>query len=77
MTKKIHRDDGTKAEVIVGQSTLAQTIFNSFNVLIGIGMPSLPLGIRYAGWVIGLRGLITSALVTKYKAILMTKGFYV
>ncbi|RMY42984.1 hypothetical protein D0865_11574 [Hortaea werneckii] len=31
------------------------------NVLIGIGMLSLPLGIRYSGWAIGLLFLLTTA----------------
>ena len=73
LTKKIKREDGTEAEVIVGQSTLSQTIFNSSNVLIGVGMLSLPLGIRYAGWVIGLGSLIASAFVTRYTAGLLAK----
>lgn len=70
---KVQRDDGTVAEVIIGQSTLPQTIFNSANVLIGVGLLSLPLGIRYAGWVIGLLGLLASAWVTKYTAGLLAK----
>jgi solute carrier family 32 (vesicular inhibitory amino acid transporter) len=55
---KVRRDDGTEAEVIVGQSTLPQTIFNSSNTLVGVGILSLPLGIKYAGWVLGLTGLL-------------------
>lgn len=70
---KVQRDDGTEAEVIIGQSTLSQTIFNSANVLIGVGLLSLPLGIRYAGWVIGMVGLLASAWVTKYTAGLLAK----
>ncbi|EMD00301.1 hypothetical protein BAUCODRAFT_63649 [Baudoinia panamericana UAMH 10762] len=73
LTKQIRREDGTEGEVIVGQSTLPQTIFNSSNVLIGVGMLSLPLGIRCAGWIIGLGSLIASALVTKYTASLLAK----
>ena len=73
LIKKVQRDDGTEAEVIVGQSTLPQTIFNSSNVLIGVGMLSLPLGIRYAGWVIGLGSLIASAFATQYTAGLLAK----
>ena len=73
LIKKVKRDDGTEAEVIVGQSTFMQTIFNSSNVLIGVGMLSLPLGTRYAGWVIGLGSLIASAFVTKYTASLLAK----
>ena len=55
---KVRRDDGTEAEVIVGQSTLPQTIFNSSNTLVGVGILSLPLGIKYAGWVLGISGLL-------------------
>lgn len=70
---KVQREDGTEAEVIVGQSTLPQTIFNSSNVLIGVGILSLPLGIKYAGWVLGLIGLLLSAFVSKYTAGLLAK----
>ena len=70
---KVQRSDGTEAEVVVGQSTLPQTIFNSSNVLIGVGILSLPLGIKYAGWIIGLIGLMASALVSKYTAGLLAK----
>jgi vesicular inhibitory amino acid transporter len=73
LVTKVHRDDGTEAEVIVGQSTLPQTIFNSSNVLIGVGILSLPLGIAYAGWVFGLIGLLLSAVVSKYTAGLLAK----
>ena len=69
----VRRPDGTEAEVIVGASTLPQTIFNSANVLIGVGLLSLPLAFRYSGWVFGLVGLLLSALVTKYTAGLLAK----
>ena len=70
---KVRREDGTEAEVIVGQSTLPQTIFNSSNVLVGVGILSLPLGIKYAGWIIGISGLLLSAIVSKYTAGLLAK----
>ena len=73
LVAKVRRDDGTEAEVIVGQSTLPQTIFNSSNVLVGVGILSLPLGIKYAGWIIGLSGLFLSAIVSKYTAGLLAK----
>lgn len=73
LVTKVQRDDGTEAEVIVGQSTLPQTIFNSSNVLVGVGILSLPLGIKYAGWVIGISGLLLSSLVSKYTAGLLAK----
>lgn len=72
-TTTVSRPDGTTAEVIVGESTLPQTIFNSANVLIGVGLLSLPLAFRYSGWVLGLLGLVISAFVTKYTAGLLAK----
>jgi len=60
--------DGKKVLVIAGQSTLPQTIFNSTNVLIGVGLLSLPMGIKYAGWLCGMVFLLFSALVTAYTA---------
>jgi len=73
LVTKVQRDDGTFTEVIIGQSTLPQTIFNSCNTLIGVGILSLPLGINYAGWVFGISGLIASSLVSKYTAGLLAK----
>ena len=70
---RVHREDGTVADVIVGQSTLPQTIFNSCNVLVGVALLSLPLGIRYAGWVLGLAGLMATSLLTRYTAGMLSK----
>ena len=70
---KVQRDDGTEAEVIVGQSTLPQTLFNSSNTLIGVGILSLPLAFRYAGWILGFIMLMASAVITKYTAGLLAK----
>src|SRR5690606_14509435 len=50
LVRKVAVDDGKVVNLIVGQSTLPQTIFNSVNVLIGIGLLSLPLGLKYSGW---------------------------
>jgi len=65
--------DGKLILVVEGQSTLPQTIFNSTNVLIGVGLLSLPLGIKYAGWICGMIFLLLSALVTAYTARLLAK----
>lgn len=65
--------DGKIVLVAVGKSTLPQTIFNSTNVLIGVGLLSLPMGIKYAGWVCGMTFLLLSALVTSYTAGLLAK----
>jgi vesicular inhibitory amino acid transporter len=50
LVKAVVTEEGKVEHVIVGQSTLPQTVFNSVNVLIGIGLLSLPLGLRYSGW---------------------------
>jgi vesicular inhibitory amino acid transporter len=66
-------EDGKVINVVVGQSTLPQTVFNSVNVLVGIGILSLPLAFKYSGWVIGMVFLAFSAVVTSYTAKLLAK----
>lgn len=73
LVKQIQHEDGTKESIIVGQSTVPQTIFNSVNVLIGVGLLSLPLAMKYSGWLIGLSFLAFSALVTAYTARILAK----
>ena len=73
LVKRVEREDGKIVNVVVGQSTLHQTVFNSVNVLIGVGLLSLPLGIQYAGWLIGMAFLFLSAIVTSYTAGLLAK----
>ncbi|KAL9107556.1 MAG: hypothetical protein Q9227_007556 [Pyrenula ochraceoflavens] len=71
LVKQVQREDGTRTQVVIGQSTLPQTIFNSVNTLIGVGLLSLPLGIKYAGWLVGMIFLLFSAIVTGYTAKLL------
>ncbi|KAI9677642.1 MAG: hypothetical protein M1817_006597 [Caeruleum heppii] len=73
LVKRVEREDGKLVAVVVGQSTLPQTIFNSVNVLIGIGLLALPMGLKYAGWLIGLIFLLLSAIVTSYTAKILAK----
>jgi solute carrier family 32 (vesicular inhibitory amino acid transporter) len=73
LVKQIQEEDGKVVNVVVGQSTLPQTIFNSVNVLVGVGLLALPLAMRYAGWVAGLVFLTFSALSTSYTAKLLAK----
>ena len=68
VVRVIEQKDGRRVQVVVGQSTLPQTIFNSVNVLIGVGLLSLPLGLKYSGWLIGLVLLAFAAIVTRYTA---------
>ncbi|KAF2095159.1 hypothetical protein NA57DRAFT_45233 [Rhizodiscina lignyota] len=66
-------EDGVKYNIVVGQSTVPQTVFNSVNVLIGVGLLSLPLALRYSGWVIGMIFFLFSALGTQYTAKVLAK----
>ncbi|KAI8940966.1 hypothetical protein NX059_002217 [Plenodomus lindquistii] len=66
-------EDGHIVHVVVGQSTLPQTIFNSVNVLVGVGLLTLPLALKYSGWLIGMIFLAWSAIVTSYTAKLLAK----
>jgi len=67
------RPDGEIVERTVGESTVPMTIFNSTNVLIGVGILALPLAVRYSGWVIGLVMLTGVAIVTEYTAKLLAR----
>lgn len=71
--KQIEDKDGKVVTILAGQSTAPQTIFNSINVLIGIGLLALPLGLKYAGWVIGLILLSIFAAGTFCTAGLLSK----
>lgn len=73
LVKHVQHEDGTHEDIVVGQSTVPQTIFNSSNVLIGIGLLSLPLAMKHAGWVLGLSFLVYSAVVTSYTAKILAK----
>jgi vesicular inhibitory amino acid transporter len=66
-------EDGVTFNIVVGRSTLPQTIFNSVNVLIGVGLLSLPLGLRYSGWVIGLVFFAFAVVATRYTATILAK----
>lgn len=73
LTKVVEREDSKIDPITIGQSTLPQTVFNSVNVLIGVGILSLPLGLRYSGWLLGLIFLFLAALTTRYTAGLLAK----
>ena len=73
IVKRVEQEDGTIVHQILGQSTLPMTVLNSVNVLIGIGALSLPLAIKYSGWIIGMILLLFAALATKYTARLIAR----
>ena len=58
---------------VEGQSTLPQSVFNSINAIIGVGILSLPLAFKLTGWIIGLVLLTVIASVTGYTAKLLAK----
>ena len=66
-------EDGQLINVVVGRSTFPQTIFNSVNVLVGIGLLALPLALKYSGLVVGVIFLCFSAIATSYTAKLLAK----
>ncbi|CAB4416747.1 unnamed protein product [Rhizophagus irregularis] len=54
-------------------SNFRQSIFNSCNVLIGIGILALPLGFKYAGWVLGITIFFFCLIITNYTAKVIKK----
>ena len=73
LMKIVEQKDGRRIPVVVGRSTLPQTVFNSVNVLIGVGLLSLPLALKYSGWLIGMLFLFFAAVVTRYTAGVLAK----
>ena len=73
LVQVIEQKDGQRVQIVVGQSTLPQTVFNSVNVLIGVGLLSLPLGLQYSGWLIGMTFLLLAAVTTRYTAAVLAK----
>ncbi|RKF57690.1 Vacuolar amino acid transporter 1 [Erysiphe neolycopersici] len=65
--------DGKVVLMISGQSTLPQTLLNATNVLIGMGILSLPMAFKYAGWIPGFIIISLAALVTSLTAKLLAK----
>ncbi|UKZ68698.1 uncharacterized protein TrAtP1_009721 [Trichoderma atroviride] len=65
---------GNKVVLTVdGQSTLPQSVFNSINAIIGVGLLSLPLAFKMSGWIFGLIILTLTAAVTAHTAKLLAK----
>lgn len=73
LMKRVEQKDGKVVHIVVGQSTLPQTVFNSVNILVGIGILCLPLGFKYSGWLLGLSFSLFSAVVTRYTAKILAK----
>lgn len=72
--RKVEDKDGNIVTVLAGQSTVPQTIFNSINVLIGVGLLALPVGFLKAGWILGVPILLVCGLATYWSATLLSKS---
>ncbi|CAI5760399.1 unnamed protein product [Candida verbasci] len=72
--KKIEDENGNIVTILQGQSTAPQTIFNSVNVLIGVGLLALPSMMNLCGWVLGISTLLICGLTTCYTASLLSKS---
>lgn len=72
--KRVEDRDGNVVTVIAGQSTAPQTILNSVNVLIGVGLLALPVGLLKGGWVLGAPLLVACCLTTCWSATLLSKA---
>ena len=73
LVKQDSEGDKPTFSFIIGQSTVPQTVFNSVNTLIGVGMLSLPLALKYSGWVVGLMFFLFASFTTSYTAKLLAK----
>ncbi|RYC58924.1 hypothetical protein CHU98_g7292 [Xylaria longipes] len=63
LVKEVEQD-GKIVLAVSGQSTLPQTVVNSTN---------LPMGLKYAGWIVGIIALVLCAAVTSWTARLLAK----
>lgn len=71
--KRVEDSDGNIVTILAGQSTAPQTVLNSVNVLIGVGLLALPVGLLKSGWVLGLSILLLCCLATCWTASLLSK----
>ncbi|CAG8499900.1 1109_t:CDS:2 [Ambispora gerdemannii] len=56
-----------------GKSNMAQTVFNSVNMLMGIAILSLPLAFKYCGWILGISIFVFCLILTNYTAKTLAK----
>ncbi|KAG5982201.1 hypothetical protein E4U55_002184 [Claviceps digitariae] len=72
LVKEVQQGDKVVLAV-EGQSTMPQSVFNSINAIIGVGLLSLPLAFKLSGWIIGLFILTLTAAVTAHTGKLLGK----
>lgn len=72
LVREIKKGDKTVLAV-EGQSTLPQSVFNSINSIIGVGILSLPLAFKMSGWIPGLILLTLIGSVTAHTGKLLAR----
>lgn len=65
--------NSTLLTTVPKKSTFLQSVFNSVNVLVGIGVLALPLAFRCAGWFFGSLIFLFCSLSTNYTAKLIAR----
>ncbi|KAI8088780.1 transmembrane amino acid transporter protein-domain-containing protein [Halteromyces radiatus] len=68
-----HRHDSSSTIPLQKKSSFAQSTFNSINVLCGIGILTLPMGFKCAGWIVGMIVFIFCCGLTNYTAKLLAQ----
>ncbi|KAH3663677.1 hypothetical protein OGAPHI_005078 [Ogataea philodendri] len=71
--RQVEDQDGKVVTMLAPRSTVAQTVFNSINVLIGIGLLALSKAMNYSGWYGGCFLLVFSACITYWTATLLSE----
>ncbi|BGP17492.1 hypothetical protein JCM10213_004412 [Rhodosporidiobolus nylandii] len=62
-----------RVEETRGESSWGQTLFNTINVLIGVGLLADPLAFADSGWLLGCSLLVFCSGVTYYTALLLSR----
>ncbi|KAL0137428.1 transmembrane amino acid transporter protein-domain-containing protein [Mucor lusitanicus] len=73
ISQQFHAHSSIPAVAVPRKSTFVQSVFNSVNVLVGIGVLALPLAFRCAGWLCGTLIFLFCALSTNYTAKLIAR----
>ncbi|KAI8335712.1 transmembrane amino acid transporter protein-domain-containing protein [Chlamydoabsidia padenii] len=58
------------------KSSFIQSVFNSVNILVGVGILALPLGFKYSGWILGSITFCFCLGLTNYTAKLLGRCLY-
>ena len=54
-------------------SSFYQTVFNAVNILMGIGLLSLPFALKLTGWVFGIGLMLGFSFMTKHTALILVQ----